>query len=141
MKAVTGFTLTELVIAVAIVGILAAIAYPSYMSYVQRARRADAKATLMELAQQLERNYTVTLRYDQDSAGKTIDNAYLSQQWLNGQTVLNYYNFSIDFPNPPAFLLTASPTGAQASDQCGNLTLDNTGKKGTNSSLPVAQCW
>lgn len=56
----SGFSLMELMIAVAIVAILASIAYPSYVGYIQQARRADAVASLMELAQFMERYYTRT---------------------------------------------------------------------------------
>ena len=38
-----GFTLIELMVAVAVVGILSAIAYPSYLQHVRKSRRADAK--------------------------------------------------------------------------------------------------
>ena len=58
-----GFTLIELMITVAIIGILAAIAYPSYVEHIYRSRRAEAEATLMELAQWMERNYMVNLSY------------------------------------------------------------------------------
>jgi type IV pilus assembly protein PilE len=67
MKKVNGFTLVEMLIAVAIVGILAAIAYPSYMDYVRKSNRAEAKTELMDVATRLQRCYTSFARFD-DSA-------------------------------------------------------------------------
>jgi type IV pilus assembly protein PilE len=65
-KKTAGFTLIELMIAVAIVGILAAIAYPSYVDSVRKGRRNDGMSTLLDAAQKLEvfrarnGNYTTT---------------------------------------------------------------------------------
>lgn len=58
-----GFSLIELMVAIAIVGILAAIALPSYQDYIRRSRAADAKAVLAEATQWMERNYTTTQSY------------------------------------------------------------------------------
>ncbi|WP_439844578.1 type IV pilin protein, partial [Aeromonas veronii] len=59
-----GFTLIELMIVVAVVAILAAIAYPSYNNYMAAAKRAEAKAVLLEAAQYLEREFTANGNYD-----------------------------------------------------------------------------
>jgi len=56
----SGFTLIEIMVAVALVAILASIAIPSYSAYVIRGQRAAAKAALEQAAQFLERNYTIS---------------------------------------------------------------------------------
>jgi type IV pilus assembly protein PilE len=52
-----GFTLTELMIAVVIVGILATIATPSYRAYILRTHRTTAKSALLSIATSQERYY------------------------------------------------------------------------------------
>jgi type IV pilus assembly protein PilE len=52
-----GFTLIELMIAVAIVGILAAIAYPQYTEFVQRSRIADATSSLNDFRTRMEQYF------------------------------------------------------------------------------------
>ncbi|HET8871590.1 MAG TPA: type IV pilin protein, partial [Aquabacterium sp.] len=73
-----GFTLIELMIAVAIVGILAAIAYPSYAEHVAKGRRADARVRLAAAQQWMERYYTE--RYTYASSGSTTDNTDFAKQ-------------------------------------------------------------
>ena len=62
-KCCHGFTLIEVMIAVAIVGTLAAIAIPSYAQYVRRADRAQTQADLYEMAQIAERGFSEQKTY------------------------------------------------------------------------------
>ena len=58
-----GVTLLELMIVVVIVGIIVAFAYPNYKDFVDRAKRNEAKAILLEIAQNQERFYLQNNRY------------------------------------------------------------------------------
>jgi type IV pilus assembly protein PilE len=62
-KKQTGMTLVELLIVVGIVAILAAIAYPSYRNQVMRSNRSEARNTLINTAQALERCFTHVRTY------------------------------------------------------------------------------
>jgi type IV pilus assembly protein PilE len=52
-----GFTLIELMIAVAIVAILTGIAWPTYVSYITRSSRSAAQSELLEMANLQEKIY------------------------------------------------------------------------------------
>ncbi len=54
-RALRGFTLLELLIALIVAGVLAAIALPSFMAQIRASRRADAVATLSLIQQAQER--------------------------------------------------------------------------------------
>lgn len=137
LKHQPGFTLTELMVTVAIIGILSAIAYPSYTQYVLRANRAEARAILLESVQFLERNYTTANRYDQTSAGAAIVLPYLTSP----KAGTTKYNITAAYGVAPAqtFTLSATPSGVMSGDACGTYTLDNAGIQGSGGT--IAQCW
>lgn len=121
-----GFTLIELMVAVAIIGVLAALAYPSYTEHVRKGRRADAQAALMELAQQLERHYTLHNSY----AAATLASAVIDR-------VSAYYTITLSAQQAQSFTLEAKPTSRQSADPCGPMTLDHTGA----TTALTSGCW
>ena len=139
-----GFTLVELMIAVAIVGILAGIAYPGYQDSVRGSRRADAKGALLGFANAMERYYTEKNSYL--GAGTTGGNTgaptiFSSVSPVDGGTP--YYNLTIgNDVTTNSYTLNATPTGAQSNDKCGALTLAQTGARGfTGTGVTAADCW
>ncbi|WP_305059500.1 type IV pilin protein [Lysobacter sp. H21R4] len=129
---VSGFTLIELMITVAVVAILASIAYPSYQEQVRKTHRAQAKADLIEYAQLAERFHTVNNTY----VGFTLPSAVSPRE---GGTVR--YNLALSpASTQAAFTLLATANGAQAKDRCGNLGLNQAGIK-TVSKGTVSDCW
>ena len=76
-----GWSLIEVLIALAIIAILAAIAFPSYVDAVHRGWRAEARSALLAQMQQQERHFTVDgryRRYEGDSAESGQGGKYLS---------------------------------------------------------------
>jgi len=136
------FTLIELMVTVAIVGILAGIAYPSYQDSVMKSRRADAKGALLGFANAMERHFTETNSYL--GAGTTngntgIPTVFSATSPVDGGTA--YYNLTINAATAASYTLNAAPTGAQANDKCGTLSLTQTGVRGISTAIPVADCW
>jgi type IV pilus assembly protein PilE len=129
-----GFTLIELMIVIAVVAILTAIAIPAYGDQVRKARRGQAKADLVELAQILERRHTVNNSY----AGAL---PYTVSPKDPGAAVRYNITPANIAAGAQAFVLTATPTGDQANDPCGTLTLSNTGAKTRSGTAPMSQCW
>lgn len=135
-KTARGFTLIELMIAVAIIGILASIAIPAYSVFVENSRRADATAALTELAQFMERRRTAQNRYD--TSGGSAPSLPFTQLPRDGGTA--YYNLGFNSISSNQFTLEAQPTGPQSGDSCGTLRLDDTGQKSATGGT-VEDCW
>lgn len=129
-----GFTLVELMIAVAVLALLSSLALPAYNSHVAKGRRADAKQSLLELGQRLERFYSERGTF----VGATIGAGGIYPNTSRG----GYYNLSIASQTADGFSIQAAPTGAQASDACATFTYNQLGDQGvTGATLTAAKCW
>ncbi len=140
----TGFTLIELMITVAIVGILASVAVPSYQENVRQNNRAAVKALMYENAQFMERFFSQNNQYDAamgaDARANTADDvAVVLPNTQSPKTGAVQYNISLQAVGDATFVLQAVPTGTMAGDTCGTLTLSNTGLQGAGGG--VANCW
>ncbi len=147
-----GFTLIELMMAVAIIGIIAAIAIPNYMDYMDRSKRSVGMALLQELAALQERRFAQTSAYvtsngDLDKlvgSSKELNNAAGAAQRVVSENL--YYEISVaSAAGDGGYTLTATPGPAFSDPACGNLTLNALGVKGRSASGPDAllleQCW
>lgn len=129
-----GFTLIELLVVMAIIGILLSIALPSYSSYIKKARRTEAKATLMQTAQFMQRFYAANDSYQTDRAGNAVfDKIPASfKRTPDGGEAIYALTLAADTAGGNGFTLQMTPVAGamMADDECGALTLTGTNLRG-----------
>lgn len=105
-----GFTLIEVMMAVAIVGILAAVAFPSYRDYITRGQLTEATNGLSTLRAQMERHF-------QDNRTYATAGAFVTPCASTDATPRTFGPFVVSCPTAPtatAFSLQAVGTGSVA---------------------------
>lgn len=125
MMKVTGFSLIELMIVVAVVGILAGIAYPAYQEQVASSRRATAMGDLQSLAQALERHFNANDTYVGSGTVGGAPSVFPSESPVDGG--VKYYDLTTQTLSATGYTLRATPKGAQAGD--GIIELSFTGAR------------
>lgn len=122
-----GFSLIELVVALAIFGILMAIAVPSYRTYVIRSNRSDAQTQLLQAAQVMERNFTANDTYLKGTAAPTMTDLLGYAQSPSAGTAV--YTLTVDSVTATYYRLKATPVSTSLNKSDGYLTIDSTGVK------------
>ena len=122
-----GFTLIELMIAVAVIAILARIAFPSYVEYFKRGHRSAAQGLMLDLANR-EQQYLLDNRSFLGGGASAVTTLLPIGV---PQEVSAHYTMTITATAgpPPTFLVTATPkTGTVMAGEAA-FTLDQDGTK------------
>lgn len=130
----TGFTLTELMIVVALIAILSAIGIPAYSNYARAAKRTDATGGLSQMAQLQERFFTENNTYAATTAILGYSTAAPNTA-TTARSKEDYWALSVAAVTTASYQLQAVPTNGHIDADCATITLDSTGVRGP------AACW
>ncbi|MBX9753605.1 MAG: prepilin-type N-terminal cleavage/methylation domain-containing protein [Pseudomonadaceae bacterium] len=115
----SGFTLIEIMIAIAIIGILSAMALPAYQEYVRRAACEDAKGTVTGAASFMERFRAQNNTYANAGAAVGMPN----RSPVSGA---QQYNIAV-VSTADTYTITANPIPGTSAGTA--ISLDNTGNR------------
>jgi len=120
-----GFTLVELLVALAIFAIISAIAIPLYTQYSQRGYRTEVMTDLLACAQALERFNAINFTYVGANPGG--DDTPLDAALCDPNSVRQGRYAITAVTTVDTYDLTAVPAGPM--DGTGNLTIDEAGNR------------
>ena len=113
-----GFSLLELLIALAIVAILATITVPSFSGLVDKSRRSDAMSSLLlvQLAQERWRSRNTSYSQSLEALG-----------WASPISSEGYYQLHISEADAAGYRIMAKPRAVQQRDSCGVFAINANG--------------
>jgi type IV pilus assembly protein PilE len=103
----TGWTLSELLVSMALMAVLMAVALPAFQAQQRQARRSDAQSALqqLQLAQARWRGIQSSHAADLASLG-----------WAGDLSPGGHYHLAIEDASPEGYSLIATPIASQARD-------------------------
>ena len=155
MKSQRGFSLIEVLLVLAIVGLLSQVALPRYDAHVQRVNRTQVQHQLLLLSHGLAQQHSLSGSFARSSQATQDD---INDAWLRAQGLDRWptevsnaaQRYRIRFldgaPQAQQHTLLAEPMGAQSSDGCGVLMLDQRQVRGAGGVLDsraelTRRCW
>ena len=140
-----GFTLVEMLVALAIAGILFFVALPGYQYAVIKSTRAAARGALLDIVSRQEQHFVNHKRY-----ATALENLGLPQEYYidaQGESIDRQsaaYQLGLQFLEGRYIGVQAAPLNRQAGDSaCMTLSLSSIGVRSVSGSLALepAACW
>ena len=106
MRRMSGFTLIELMIVLAVIGILTAVALPSYRSYIARGIRSQGQQVLIDLSQRQEQYFLDQRSYAPGvGVGPGLINLIIPDKVTQNYTL----TVTAPLPTPQSYTLSLAP--------------------------------
>jgi type IV pilus assembly protein PilE len=143
-----GFTLIEVLIAVAIVGILLAVGLPAYQEQIAKGKRSEGKSALLKTIQLQERNYTARGRYTTDlgplwglGPGAEVRSGENPED-ANGWYVITADTTGCNTADLQVCVnVVATPRPGYDDPNCNVLSLNSRGVQAKTGTRDLAYCW
>jgi type IV pilus assembly protein PilE len=137
-----GFTLIELVIALAVIAITTLLAASSYRSYLRRGHRIEAAHALLAAAIEQEKFHLANGSYgDRLDAAPGDDPPGLA---VSSRTPGGHYALAVTLASAAEFRVVATATDADGDPGCRSLSIDESGRRAATDARggdATAKCW
>ena len=145
-RRVSGVTLVELMVALAVLAILATVGYPLYTQQLLKGQRTDARSGLQMIAMAQEREFgawgqyselvgsintdgQVDISFDDNLPVADANSSFNGDMNDIAREYGGFYNFRVA-ATATTFTVTATPVRGQVDDtDCASLTIDQTGAR------------
>lgn len=126
-----GFTLTEVLITMVVLGVLVAVALPSYQSSLRKSRRAEAFNALTSIQQASERHRSNNPTFTNNlTASPSASIPGLGQPGT--RTVSGYYDLAVTVVDATTYVATATAVAGTSQDNDANCKILSVRMQGGN---------